>query len=309
MHTHTRLSAYPRPRPCTPTRAEYHTHAETPMPNPTHTLAHAQTPMPKPKPNPQAQTQAHTRLKRVHGGATRQWASAVQRDAEYDAALGRFHTLVKQLSGYYLSLIELMQRRYNLALPEATDSAPETAQEFVSAPQRRQADAVRQVAHQCYLYLGDLGTHRRSLLAITCMHACMHNDSDPQPARYCPWPARRNSARYYENGVIATSGSRNFGVAHQYYMQALRMRPTDGPPPSRLCTPGRCSSRPLTRASPQRFPRHPALPPLPQRFPHHPALPRASSRILRHPALPNASRCQATPTTSSPCWRRTTMTP
>ena len=89
---------------------------------------------------------------------TRQWASAAQRDAEYDAALGRFHTLVHQISGYYVSLIELLQRRYDLALPDAADAAPATAQELVSAQQRRQAEAVRQVAHQCYLYLGDLGT-------------------------------------------------------------------------------------------------------------------------------------------------------
>ena len=55
--------------------------------------------------------------------------------------------------------------------------------------------------------------------------------------------------------MISTSGSRNFGVAHGYYMQALRLRPTDGPPPSSLhALEAYCPYGPLTHA-PRPIPR------------------------------------------------------
>jgi len=86
-------------------------------------------------------------------GGRPQWTAGSRHHAEHEAALGRLHTLVKQLSGYYLSVVELLQRRYGLNT-SVLDAGATAGGRHGDA----NIEAARRVAHQSFIYLGDLCT-------------------------------------------------------------------------------------------------------------------------------------------------------
>jgi hypothetical protein len=83
-----------------------------------------------------------------------QWPPAAQGEEAYMEALGRFQELAMRVSGYYASLVQLLQRQYGLSL---TRPGPAPAPAGDGGCDARIVKATRQVAHRCYIYLGDLG--------------------------------------------------------------------------------------------------------------------------------------------------------